>query len=491
MAFEITINVKQNGKLEVSEDPFEISVYRESRRVKILFVVDSEIDSDYHYLKFTHKNATYLYRVHNNEFEIPKAITAYEGAWEVSFIACDEVANSDSTITANYIYASEPIVADVLKGNLGIIHTSEEFTLLSQLVEGTFDHFEIPNGCTYITSYFLSQASNEFAVSVPYTVVTIEDHAFYESGCTRIDFEEGSQLASLEDYALYRIPNLEDINFPSSLSRWGNYNLSGCGSEYVTFGANSNLRILSSYAFWNIPKLKKLYLPDRLQQFSGGTAVVKDCPLLNEIWFPNTINVPIPLEAIQDCPVLSKITLQSNFNVNANFGNCTSLTRESVIQMFRNLKDLSNSASKVISIHQTVYDRLEEEDIDIVTNKNWTIGIVGGDDPLAGKFFHYENSQISIDLEFSYGFGCIMIDANAVNFTYEYLSDTTFKIDISGGDYIPSAWGNFMPVPVGEVINDTGVITFSSGEASSVKLKTYSNNNVGTNRTFNLVREGD
>ena len=84
-----------------------------------------------------------------------------------------------------------------------------------------------------------------------------------------------------------------------------------------------------------------------------------------------------------------------------------------------------------------------------------------------------------------------MCTGNAVNFTYEYLSETTFKIDISGGDYIPSAWGNFMPVPVGEVINDTGVITFSSGEASQVKLKTYSNNNVGTNRTFSLVQEED
>ncbi len=491
MAYEINIEVKKNGKLELDVDPFEISVYRESKRVKLLFEVDSEIDSTYHYLKFTHKNATYLYRVHNNEFEIPKAITAYEGAWEMSFIACDEVANSDSTITANYIYASEPVVATVLKGNLGTIHTSEEFTLLSQLVEGTFDHFEIPEGVNFITTNFLAEAPNEFTVSIPYTVTTIKQHAFYQSGCTHIEFEEGSRLASLEAYALYRIENLDDINFPSSLSTWGQYNLSGCGSEIVTFGANSNLRQLSSYAFWNIPRLKKLYLPDRLQSFTGGTAVIKGCPMLNEIWFPNSINVAIPMEAIQDCPLLTKITLQSNFNVNANFGNCTSLTRESVIQMFRNLKDLSGVASKVISIHQVVYDRLEEEDLDIAYNKNWTIGIVGGNNPLAGKFFHYENSQISIDLEFSYGFGCIMIEANAVNFTYEYLTDTTFKIDISGGDYIPSAWGNFMPVPVGESINDTGVITFSSGEVTQIKLKTYSNNNVGTNRTFSIVRESD
>ena len=491
MAYEINIHVGKDGKLTSDVEPFEISVYRESRRVKLLFEVDSEIDSTYHYLKFTHARATYLYRVHNNEFEIPKAITAYEGAWEMSFVACDEVANSDSTITANYIYASEPIVATVLKGNLGIIHTSEEFVMLSQLVEGSFDHFEIPEGVGFITTNFLADATNEFTVSIPYTVTTIKAHAFYQSGCTHIEFEPGSQLATLENYALYRIEDLDDINFPSSLSSWGQYNLSGCGCEYVTFGAESNLRALTSYAFWNVPKLKKLYLPDRLQSFTGGTAVVKGCPLLNEIWFPNTINVAIPMESIQDCPNLAKITLQSNFNVNANFGNCTSLTRESVIQMFRNLKDLSGAASKVISIHQVVYDRLEEEDLDIAYNKNWSVGIIGGNNPLAGKFFHYENSQISIDLEFSYGFGCIMIEANAVYFTYEYLSDTTFKIDISGGDYIPSAWGNFMPVPVGEVINDTGVITFSSGEVTSVKLKTYSNNNVGTNRTFSIVREED
>ena len=491
MAYEINIHVNKNGKLETEELPLSISVYRESKRVKLLFEVDEEIDSTYHYLKFTHARVAYLYRVHDNEFEIPKAVTAYEGRWEISFVACDEVANSDSTITANYIYASEPIVADVTRGNLGIIHTSEEFRLLSQLVEGTFDHFEIPNGVTYITENFLADATNSFEVYVPSTVTTIKSHAFYQSGCTHIEFEPGSALATLEANALYRLESLDDITFPASLSSWGNYNLSYCGSEYVYFEANSNLRSLSSYSFWNIPNLKKLRLPDRLTSFTGGTAVVKACPLLNEIWFPNTINVPIPMEAIQECPSLTKISLQSNFNVNANFGNCTSLTRESVIQMFRNLKDLSGAASKVISLHASVVERLEPEDLDIAYNKNWSVGVIGGNDPLAGKFFHYENSQISIDLEFSIGFGCIMIEANAVNFTYEYLSDTTFKIDISGGDYIPSAWGNFRPVPVDSVINDTGVIAFSSGEVTSVKLKTYSNNNVGTNRTFALVREDE
>ena len=80
------IHVNKNGKLETEELPLSISVYRESKRVKLLFDVDEEIDSTYHYIKLTHAKVAYLYRVHDNEFEIPKAVTAYEGRWEISFV---------------------------------------------------------------------------------------------------------------------------------------------------------------------------------------------------------------------------------------------------------------------------------------------------------------------------------------------------------------------------------------------------------------------
>lgn len=375
MAYEINIHVNKNGKLEVSDEPFELSVYRESKRVKLIFDVDEEIESTYNYLKFTHANASYLYRVHNYQFEIPKAITAYEGAWEMSFISCDEVANSDSTITADAIYASEPVVATVLKGNLGVIHSSEEFTLLSQLVEGTFDRFEIPNGVTYTTSYFLAEASNQFTVFVPYTVTTIRHHSFYLSGCTKIEFEEGSQLTTLEDNALYRVEGLGNIKFPKALTSWGKYALSRCACEVVEFEANSRLTSLSSYAFWDMPNLKKLYLPDRLTSFAGGTNVIKNCPLLNEVWFPNSLTTAIPQNAFAtDLVSLSKITLQSNFNINANFSNVSTLTRETMIAMFRALKDLTGAGAKVLILGSANLARLESGDIDIALNKNWSIG---------------------------------------------------------------------------------------------------------------------
>lgn len=374
MAYEISIRVTKSGELESSQSPLRLSVYRESKRVKLRFQVDPEIDSAYHYLKLTHAKVAYLYRVHDNEFEIPKAVTAYEGRWEISFIACDEPANSDSTITANYIYASEPITADVAKGNLGIIRTSEESKLLSELAEGTFERFEIPSGVEYIATNFLAMAENQFEVAVPYTVRQIKKYAFYESGCTAIKFEQGSELATLEDYALYRIANLGSIRFPNSLSSWGRYNLSGCGCERVEFESNSKLTSLTSYAFWSLPGVKKIYLPDRLSSFTGGTSVIKGCPLLEEVWFPNTISAPIPQNAInEDCAALTKITLQSNFNASANFSNAANLTKESLVAMLRALKDLTGAGSKVLAVGEANLAKLTDEEKAIALDKNWSL----------------------------------------------------------------------------------------------------------------------
>jgi|LSQX01.3.fsa_nt_gb hypothetical protein len=373
MAYEINIHVDKSGKLITDEFPLTISVFKESRRVKLNFTIDPEVDSDYHYLKFTHKSTNYLYRVHNKSFEIPKAITAWEGTWEMSFVSCDEPASSSNVITANYIYASEPVIATVARGNLGSTITTQEQNLLRELVEGTFTVFEIPNTASFTGEYFLSNYAQAFTLIIPSSVKTIKNRLCYDAGCTKIIFEEGSQLKTLEDYAIYRIANLGDITFPKSIDSWGKYNLGFCGVGIVRFEAVSNLRTLGSHAFWSIPNLTKLYLPDRLQTFSGLTAVIKSCPLLNEIWFPNTITAAIPAIAIQDCLVLNKITLQSNFNASANFSNVPNLTKESMVLMFKALKDLSSGGAKVLTLGPGNLAKCSQADLDIALNKNWSL----------------------------------------------------------------------------------------------------------------------
>ena len=71
--------------------------------------------------------------------------------------------------------------------------------------------------------------------------------------------------------------------------------------------------------------------------------------------------------------MLSKITLQSNFNINANFSNVSTLTRETMIAMFRALKDLTGQGAKVLTLGSTNLARLQSGDIDIALNKNWSI----------------------------------------------------------------------------------------------------------------------
>ena len=373
MAYEINIHVDKSGKLITDEFPLTISVFKESRRVKLNFTIDPEVDSDYHYLKFTHKSTNYLYRVNNNSFEIPKAITAWEGRWEMSFVCCDEPASSSNVITANYIYASEPVIATVARGNLGSTITTQEQNLLRELTEGTFTVFEIPNTASYTCDYFLSNYAHAFTLVVPSSVTTLKNRLCYESGCTKIIFEEGSQLKTIEDNAIYRIANLGDITFPRSVNSWGKYNLGSCGPSIVKFESLSNLKLLDSHSFWSIPNLTKLYLPDRLETLSGRTAVIKDCPLLNEIWIPNTITTAIPAIAIQDCPVLNKITLQSSFNASANFSNVPNLTKESMVLMFKALKDLSNGGAKVLTLGPGNLAKCSQADLDIALNKNWSL----------------------------------------------------------------------------------------------------------------------
>ena len=169
-------------------------------------------------------------------------------------------------------------------------------------MEGTFDEFEIPNTATFIGSYFLSNYAQSFNLIIPSSIITIKDRILYDSGCNQIIFEDGSQLRTLEDYAIYRIANLGDITFPKSVDTWGKYNLGSCGCGIVRFEAVSNLRSLGSYAFLEHSQSDEIIPAWSTSNTIWGTAVIKSCPQLNEVWIPNTVTSAIPATAIQDCP---------------------------------------------------------------------------------------------------------------------------------------------------------------------------------------------
>ena len=155
--------------------------------------------------------------------------------------------------------------------------------------------------------------------------------------------------------------------------------------------------------------------------------------------------------------------------------------------MFRNLKDLSGGATKVITLHQTVLDLLTSEEMDIALDKNWSIGSVDPNNVLSGKTFIYTNSTTEIVLSFTENShtGHMFYNGNDIGFQFDYDSSSTFTFVVDAG-YNAEQWGSYRPVPAGQNYNSDCSITFSSGNPSSVKIKMYNANNTGTNRTFNL-----
>ena len=138
------------------------------------------------------------------------------------------------------------------------------------------------------------------------------------------------------------------------------------------FHSNSKIETLGSYALWE-NNIEEIYLPANLKTLSGNTYVIKNCESLCYLWIPNSITTPIPANAIYGCTSLETIELEEDFNVSANFSNCTNLSAVSIVSMFHSLKDLSGTTAKTLTLGATNLAKVTDQDLDIALDKNWTI----------------------------------------------------------------------------------------------------------------------
>ena len=135
---------------------------------------------------------------------------------------------------------------------------------------------------------------------------------------------------------------------------------------------NSQINELGSYAFWDL-ECAEICLPDNLKVFSGNTYVISRCENLEYLWIPNTITTAIPANAIMSGNHIKRIELQEGFNISANFSNCAELTVESIVEMLYALKNLNGGSAKSLTLGATNLAKLNDSQIAIATNKNWTL----------------------------------------------------------------------------------------------------------------------
>lgn len=370
--YDIKIKVNGNGTLTTGKSGrLRLGTKSEIGRACLVFDVDSTVEGTYQYVKFVKDTTSYLYRVTSKTHILNKSILSDAGIWFISFISSKE-GISNNKLSGSYAYISEPIEAVVIEGIFEKGRTTEEAKALNDICSMNFSDLVIPESVTSIGDYFMYETGKTFNLHVGDGVKSIGKYAFYHADIPSLKFGDGSCLEELGEYSLYSIDFQEDIVLPNTIRSWGKYVFSKSSGKKVSFKKGCNLDSMGSYAFW-LTKFTELELPDGLKTLSGNTYVIKDNTELTRIWIPKSITTAIPANAIFGNGSLTTIELEEGFNCSANFINCTYLTAECMEKMFYALKNLNGTTAKSLTLGGDNLAKLNESQIAIATNKNWTL----------------------------------------------------------------------------------------------------------------------
>ena len=157
----------------------------------------------------------------------------------------------------------------------------------------------------------------------PYTVTSIESHAFYNcSGLTSINIPDG--VTSIGGSAFYNCSSLTSINIPDGVTSIGYAAFSGCFS-LTSINIPDGVTSIGSRAFNYCSSLTSITIPNGVT--SIGESAFEGCSSLTSITIPNGVT-SIGERAFFDCSSLTSITIPDGVTSIGNqaFWDCSSLT---------------------------------------------------------------------------------------------------------------------------------------------------------------------
>ena len=116
-------------------------------------------------------------------------------------------------------------------------------------------------------------------------ITTIEDYAFY--GCSSLKEIEIPSMYMISSYTFYQCQNLKNITIPSRVEIIGEYSFSGC-TQLEEIVMNARLSKVDKYAFYNCTALSKCVLPDSVNEI--GESGFSCCSSLNSFYLPSNLN---------------------------------------------------------------------------------------------------------------------------------------------------------------------------------------------------------
>ena len=97
-----------------------------------------------------------------------------------------------------------------------------------------------------------------------------------------------------------------------------------------------------------------------------------NCTNLTTVPLLNTSKVTDMSYMFNVCENLTKISML-NIGADLDISYCTKMTREALLEVLGNLKNLTGQARKTLTLGRTLLSKLTEADKLIATNKNWTL----------------------------------------------------------------------------------------------------------------------
>ena len=178
-------------------------------------------------------------------------------------------------------------------------------------------------------------------ISIPSSIVTIENKAFTHSDISIITFESGSRLQTIGESAFENCEMLgwvKGIELPASLENIGSRAFYSCNklakvvfankSKLTSIGKNAfyncaelaevyipaNTTVIDDYAFYNCTNLRKIYFEKESKLISIGEKVFSHCTGLNKIEIPASVK-ELKFGAFYGCSALTDVTFEENSNL--------------------------------------------------------------------------------------------------------------------------------------------------------------------------------
>ncbi len=192
------------------------------------------------------------------------------------------------------------------------------------------------NDLTVVSVSGFRQKNSIRYVSIPATVETIGDMAFYN--CKKLySVAIGTGVKTIGAKAFNGCVELTSVNI-RNVEVLGDYAFYGC-SKLDWFNCGTALKHIGNRAFWNAKKLNYLKLSETLETI--GDYAFSNCELLPSLVFPDSLK-SIGISAFSNCIAMETVTFGTGeLTIGAYaFENCTLLTEvtipENVVSIGRN-----------------------------------------------------------------------------------------------------------------------------------------------------------